>query len=157
MIIKKELLEKKRDDMLKLAQGKYLTFVDDDRISNDYIDEIMYAIVKDNDTDCIVYNSETRLEHLSNKKVLCKYGIEFNKTEYINDEQTQWRGKPSHTMIWKSMIAKKHSFSNMGHGEDYEWVKRACLDIKTQHRINKILYYYDACYKTTSEFKDIYI
>ena len=151
---KKRTIGKKRDDMLKLAQGKYLTFIDDDdRISNDYIDEIMNAIAKNNEIDCIVYNNETKLEHLSNKKVLCKYGIEFDKTGYINDEETQWRGKPAHTMIWKSMIAKKHSFSDMGHGEDYEWVKRACLDIKTQHRINKILYYYDACYATTSEFK----
>ena len=39
---KKRTIGKKRDEMLKLAQGKYVTFVDDDdRISDDYVDEIM--------------------------------------------------------------------------------------------------------------------
>ena len=53
---KKRTIGKKRDEMLKLAQGKYVTFVDDDdRVSEDYVDEIMNAITN-NDVDCIVYN-----------------------------------------------------------------------------------------------------
>ena len=147
---KKRTIGKKRDEMLKLAQGKYVTFVDDDdRLSEDYVYEIMNAITN-NDVDCIVYNTETTIE-TTNIKVLCKYGIEFTETGYINNEQTQWRGKPAHTMIWKSSIAKKHNFLDMGNGEDYNWVNRAYRDIKTQHRIDKILYFYDACYTTTSE------
>ena len=63
----------------------------------------------------------------------------------------EWRGKPAHTMIWKSSIAKKHTYSDKQNGEDVDWVKRAYLDIKTQHRIDKVLYYYDANYNTTSE------
>jgi 2-polyprenyl-3-methyl-5-hydroxy-6-metoxy-1,4-benzoquinol methylase len=147
---KKRTIGKKRDEMLKLAQGKYVTFVDDDdRLSNDYVDEIMNAITN-NDVDCIVYNTETTIE-TTQKKVLCKYGVEYSNSGYINSEQTQWRGKPAHTMVWKSMIAKIHPFSNMSHGEDYDWVNRAYKDVKIQHRIDKILYYYDACYTTTSE------
>ena len=147
---KKRTIGKKRDEMLKLAQGKYLTFVDDDdRLSDNYVNEIMNAI-KNNDVDCIVYNTETFIE-TTNKTVLCKYGVEFTKTGYINDENTEWRGKPAHTMVWKTSIAKKHPFLNMSNGEDYNWVNRAYLDIKTQYRIDKILYYYDACYTTTSE------
>lgn len=148
---KKRTIGKKRDEMLKLAQGKYVTFVDDDdRLSNDYIDEIINAINRNENVDCIVYNTETNIE-TTNKKVLCMYGTEFTKTGYINKEHTQWRGKPAHTMVWKSSIAKNHPFLDMNNGEDYNWVNRAYLDIKTQHRIDKILYYYDACYTTTSE------
>ena len=54
-------------------------------------------------------------------------------------------------MIWKSSIAKKHNYSDKQNYEDTDWVKRAYLDIKTQHRIDKVLYYYDANYATTSE------
>lgn len=39
----------------------------------------------------------------------------------------------------------------MQHGEDIDWSKRACLDIKEQTRIDKVLYYYDTNYSTTSE------
>ena len=155
---KKRTIGKKRDDMLNLAQGKYVTFVDDDdRLSDDYIDEIMNAIVVSttttniditNDVDCIVYNTICCVNNGSIKK-LCKYGIEFTLGN-INGG-LEWRGKPAHTMVWKSSIAKKHRFSDMGWGEDFDWVNRAYLDIKTQHRIDKVLYYYDANYATTSE------
>jgi hypothetical protein len=54
-------------------------------------------------------------------------------------------------MVYKSSVAKKHIYSNMTSGEDVDWVKRACLDIKEQTRIDKVLYYYDAEYNSTSE------
>jgi len=144
---KKRTIGKKRDEMLKLAQGKYVTFVDDDdRVSEDYVDEIMNAITN-NDVDCIVYNVICCVNNGTNK--LCKYGIEFEYGD-INGG-LEWRGKPAHTMVWKASIAKKHYYSNRQNGEDVDWVKRAYLDIKTQHRVDKVLYYYDANYATTSE------
>lgn len=144
---KKRTIGTKRDEMLKLAQGKYVTFVDDDdRLSNDYVDEIMNAITN-NDVDCIVYNVICCVNNGIEK--LCKYGIEFEYGDINNG--LEWRGKPAHTMIWKASIAKKHNYSNRQNGEDMDWVKRAYLDIKTQHRIDKTLYYYDANYATTSE------
>lgn len=150
---KKRTIGKKRDDMLKLAQGKYVTFVDDDdRLSNEYVDEIMNAIVTNNDIDCIVYNVNCCVNNGRNK--LCKYGIEFEYGD-INGG-LEWRGKPAHTMIWKTSIATKHNYSNRQNGEDMDWVKRAHLDIKTQYRIDKTLYYYDANYATTSETADLH-
>ena len=144
---KKRTIGKKRNEMLKLTQGKYVTFIDDDdRLSNDYIDEIMNAIIN-NDVDCIVYNVNCCVNNGINK--LCKYGIEFEYGD-INGG-LEWRGKPAHTMIWKTSIATKHNYSDKQNGEDIDWVKQAYLDIKTQHRIDKILYYYDANYATTSE------
>ena len=138
----------KRQDLLSLARGEYLTFVDDDdRISDDYVSSIIHAIETNPDIDCIVYNSITCIN--GGSPILCKYGIEF-EYDYILDGK-EWRGKPAHTMIWKSSIAKTHQFNDMGHGEDVNWVKRAYLDIKTQHRIDKVLYHYDAEYTTTSE------
>jgi hypothetical protein len=153
---KKRTIGKKRGEMLNLAQGKYVTFIDDDdRISSDYVDEIMNAINTNADIDCIVYNTETKIE-TTQKIVLCKYGIEYTDIGYINKDQTQWRGKPAHTMVWKTSIAKKHEYSNMNGGEDMDWVRRAYLDIKTQHRIDKVLYFYDACYTTTSETANLH-
>ena len=54
-------------------------------------------------------------------------------------------------MVWNSSIAKKYNYNNIHNGEDIDWVVRAVKDVKKQRRIDKILYYYDACYKTTSE------
>jgi len=146
---KKRTIGKKRDEMLKLAQGRYITFVDDDdRISDNYTDEIMNAIIQNNDVDCFVYNVICCVNNSPIKKI-CKYGTEFEYGD-INGGK-EWRGKPAHTMVWKSSIAKQHNYSNKQNGEDIDWVNRACKDIKNQYRIDKVLYYYDANYATTSE------
>jgi glycosyltransferase involved in cell wall biosynthesis len=150
---KKRSIGQKRQEMVVISQGKYITFIDDDdRISEDYIDEIMKAIDENDDSDCIVYEVICCIE--GDLKKHCKYGIEFEYGD-INQDGTEWRGKPAHTMVWKSEIVKRHRYNDLGHGEDYDWVKRAWQDIKKQIRIDKILYYYDANYSTTSETSGI--
>lgn len=145
---KKRTIGQKRNDMLKLVQGEYLVFIDDDdRIDQDYIFEIMNALSNNKDTDCVVFDCICCVN--SGHEKLCKYGVEFEYGDIFDGKE--WRGKPSHTMVYKSSIAKKHSYSYINNGEDVDWVKRACLDIKVQTRIDKILYYYDAEYNSTSE------
>jgi len=145
---KKRSVGLKRDEMLKVAQGEYLVFIDDDdRISDDYVKEIMNALYNNPNTDCVVFDCICCVNGGYEK--YCKYGIEFEYGD-IN-EGKDWRGKPAHTMVYKSSIAKKHNFSDMKCVEDYDWVARAYRDINEQTRINKILYYYDANYDTTSE------
>lgn len=136
---KKRSIGTKRQDMLNLARGEYLVFIDDDdRISPEYIKEIMDALYANPNADCVVFDCTTTYVQ-SNRKVLCKYGVEF---EYKRWED-EWRGKPAHTMVYKSDIAKKHHYSDKDWEEDMDWVKRACQDIKNQVRIDKVLYYYD--------------
>lgn len=145
---KKRTIGQKRQDLLNLAQGTHLVFIDDDdRISGNYIKTIMDVLNDNLETDCIVFDSICKIN--GNPGILCKYGIEF-EYGYILDG-AEWRGKPAHTMVYKSSIAKKHIYSNIPNGEDVDWVKRACLDIQEQTRINEVLYFYDADYNSTSE------
>jgi len=145
---KKRSIGKKRQEMINLAQGEYVVFIDDDdRISEDYISQIMTALNENPTTDCVVFDSICRVNGGIDK--LCKYGIEFEYGDINNG--LEWRGKPAHTMVYALHIVKKHEYTDMGSGEDYDWVKRACLDITNQTRIDKILYFYDAEYLTISE------
>jgi len=142
---KKRSIGKKRQEMINLAQGQYLVFIDDDdRITEDYVSQIMTKLYENPNTDCVVFDSICSVYGTTK---YCKYGIEF---EYC-DNGLEWRGKPAHTMVYASHIAKKHQYSDMVYAEDLDWVKRACLDIKNQTRIDKVLYYYDAEYSTLSE------
>ena len=145
---KKRSIGKKRDEMLGLAKGEYLVFIDDDdRVSPDYVKDIMTALYENPGTDCVVFDCICKVNSGPDK--LCKYGIEFEYGDILGGKE--WRGKPAHTMVYKSSIAKHHSFTDMGYGEDVDWVKRACQDIRIQTRIDKVLYHYDAEYATTSE------
>ena len=148
---KKRSIGKKRQEMINLTQGEYVVFIDDDdRIADDYVDQIMAALIANPSTDCVVFDCICTVNGGLRKH--CKYGIEFNNGHDVpGTGGTQWRGKPAHTMVYKTEIAKKHSFSDLRNAEDYDWVHRACQDIKTQSRIDKILYFYDAEYGKTSE------
>ena len=146
---KKRTIGKKRQEMIDISQGQYITFIDDDdRIAENYIEEIMRAIYENDDVDCIVYEVLCCIE--GGLKKHCKYSVKFEYGD-IKEDGTEWRGKPAHTMVWKSEIVKKHQYSDVAHGEDIDWVKRAYHDITQEVSIDKVLYYYDANYSTTSE------
>ena len=150
---KKRTVGEKRQDLLNLAKGEYLVFIDDDdRITDDYISSIIETLDQNPNTDCVVFDTICCIENSSLKK-LCKYGIEFEYGDIMDG--LEWRGKPAHTMVYKSSIAKRHSFISINIGEDVDWVKRACKDIQIQTRIDKVLYYYDCKDKTTSETRGI--
>jgi hypothetical protein len=46
-------------------------------------------------------------------------------------------------MVYASRISKKHAFIDASYGEDIQWVRRAANDLKSQTRVDKVLYYYD--------------
>lgn len=143
---KRRTLGEKRDTMLQMAIGDYVVFIDDDdRVAPTYVADILGALEKNPDADCVVFDSICTIN--KTKKVHCKYGIEY---EYTPKYKDVWTGKPAHTMVYKSSIAKNHRYSSCTFGEDVDWVKRACKEIKNQVRIDKVLYFYD-CDKTTSE------
>jgi glycosyltransferase involved in cell wall biosynthesis len=150
---KKRTVGEKRQDLLNLSKGEYLVFIDDDdRISDDYISSIIETLNQNLNTDCVVFDCICCIENSPLKK-LCKYGIEFEYGDINNG--LEWRGKPAHTMVYKSSIAKKHLYISSNFGEDIDWVKRACKDIHIQTRIDKVLYYYDCQADTTSETRGI--
>lgn len=145
---KKRKIGDKRQDMLDIARGEYLVFIDDDdRVSDDYISEVMRVIDSGSSPDCIVY--DTMYSRLGKNHMLCKYGIEYEYNKAVPGSGAVWTGKPAHTMVYKSSLAKSVRYSSINAGEDTDWVIRACKLIKKQERINKVLYFYENDYSET--------
>lgn len=144
---KKRTIGRKRQDLINLSQGKYVVFIDDDdRIADDYVDEIRTTLHNNPDTDCVVFDQFITIDGDMGRRA--RYSIEY---ENFTREGNELRAKPPHTCVYKSSIAKKHPYSDMNSEEDINWINRACVDIKVQTRIDKILYYYDAEYNKISE------
>lgn len=124
---------KKRNLLLDLANGKYTTFIDDDdKVIDTFVDDILVAIEKgelsvEKGHDCIVY--EDIMISIDGSELYGKYGF-----------PPEYKHLPCHRHIWKSEISKKHRYSNMYHGEDFDWIYRAIEDIKSLGRIDKCLY-----------------
>lgn len=130
----------KRNSLLSAANGKYFTFVDDDdRVTDDYVSEIISAIDRSDDADCITYEV---ICSIGPTKIHCKYGLSL---EYNNNNSGVgfWTGKPAHTMIFKSSLCKNVMFPDKNYGEDFDWVQRAIKNLNTELNIPKVLYYYD--------------
>lgn len=141
---KKRSVGSKRNELLKLAQGEYLTFIDDDDdIPDDYIASIMACLQDNPMADCVVFDCITTINDDPTQETYSQYSIRYDYVQWRDGNgKLQWRGKPAHTMVWKSEIAKKYSYVNVNYGEDVDWVKRACTEIKNEIRIDKTLYLY---------------
>jgi glycosyltransferase involved in cell wall biosynthesis len=151
---KKRTVGQKRNELLRMAQGEYLTFIDDDDdIADDYISSIMETLTAHPEADCVVFDCICTINGDVHSQTYSKYSIqyEYNQTPTISPNPlnpswtigNQWTGKPAHTMVYKSTIAKNHIYANQNYGEDVDWVVRACKEIKNEIRIDKILYFYN--------------
>lgn len=135
----------KRNGLLRLAQGRYVSFVDDDdRIAPTYVTDIIEAIHDRPDADVIVFDSEVRLNGGTPKR--CVYGLEYAYT----DLPDLWTGRPAHTMVWRRDLVADIAFPESNYGEDFAWVRLAASRAKVQARIPKLLYFYDF-HEATSE------
>jgi len=138
----KRSIGKKRNDGLNLAQGKYVCFIDDDDlISSDYVQEILFQISLWK-PDVVVFDAIISFNGENHK--LVKYGREFDHTE---DNVAYFR-RPNHLMVHKKSNITEF-FKDVKTGEDDEWASRMLDRIVTQSRIQKVLYYYD--YRTTTK------
>lgn len=126
----------KRNALLKIANGDYITYVDDDDdITDSFMIECLKAI--ETEADLIVFKHEAWI----NGK---KYIIEVDKdnpNEQISDREIVKR-KPLHSNLWKRELVKDIPFPDIMYGEDYQWAGEALKKINTQHKIDKVLHIY---------------
>lgn len=140
---KQMMLGHKRNVMVEMAQGKYIVFVDDDdRIANDYIAQLLKGT--ESDADSIVFQAEVSLNGEPPK--ICYYSKDV-KRDY-NHKDGYYR-IPNHICCVKRDVSLKSSFPNILYGEDAGYGKVLLPHLKTEHKIDKILYYYDYSSDTT--------
>lgn len=140
---KKMMLGHKRNTMVEIAQGKYIAFVDDDdRISEDYIVSLLKGT--ESDADAIVFQAEVSLNGEQPK--LCYYSKDY-KVDY-NKPDAYYR-IPNHICCVKRSVSLKSSFPNVLYGEDAGYGKVLLPHIKTEYKIDAVLYYYDYNSETT--------
>lgn len=141
---KKTALGTKRNDMVTLAQGKYVTFIDDDDdIKNNYIDTLRTACYE-YDVDVINFDVDVTINDEPIKKChySLKYGFDYNtNTEYFRI--------PNHIMCVKKDLIEEVKFKPIIRGEDADYSKRLLPKLKTEKNLNIVLYHYKFNINTT--------
>ena len=130
----------KRNLLLSCATGDYVTFVDDDdMVTVDYVPTLLEAI--ENGTDVITFGVK-QTETMGDKQIIrmMEFDIAYGKNHSLNGVK---RFIPDHLCCFKRGVALQAEFPNKSLGEDHIWAERVLPFIKSQHKIDKVMYYYN--------------
>jgi len=130
----------KRNELMKLAKGKFIAFVDDDDdVSDDYVPLICRTIEENPEIDCI--GIKGIISFCGNNPRIFIHSLRYKK--YFTKEGTYFR-PPYHLNPIKREIAVKYSFEDISYSEDIDWALRICRDqaLQKEYFLDQIIYYY---------------
>lgn len=127
----------KRNDLVQMAKGEYLAFVDDDdNVSLSYIEEMLKGCESGKDIISFM-----QLAKINDSWSYIDFSINNINDEFRPNSIT--RRKPFHVCGIRSEIAKKYSFPDVGYGEDWNWMEQVLKDVKTEYKIDEVLHFYN--------------
>ena len=148
-------ISEKRNDLLQMARGKYIAFLDDDdAVSKDYMSKILTAI-DENDVDCISFNQWCSI---NGEPMDVEFGIGNPHGQLWRDEDGflgDIKRPPYHMCLWRREIAQSEAFNpvygaNGQSSEDIDWLMRLYPKIQTEHHIDDSLHGYIYSSQTTT-------
>jgi tetratricopeptide (TPR) repeat protein len=127
---------RKRDELLRLAQGQFVAFVDDDDdVKPDYISSLVKAIRFAPFVDVIVFETLVSVDGGPWKE--CVYDLHG---EMVDGEV--YERLPNHICCWRRELALTQPHMDVNWGEDNWWSFEIIKKARTQYRIDKPLYVY---------------
>ncbi len=138
----------KRDRLVQMAAGKYISFIDDDEdFFPGYIEYMVDACRKD--MDVITFMQKSTID---GKSFTVNFDLSYfdkNNPDAEVEQTKKIRGKyqdinrpPFHVCGWRSSIAKKYRFPHVGYGEDWHWCKQVLMEVNTQYKIPGFMHHY---------------
>lgn len=140
---KQRSIGRKRDNLLRLARGHYVAFVDDDDwIAPDYVSSILDA---GQSADVITFEQVSTVNGLTSRVI---FGLGQPNEPFNPDGIT--RRNAWHVCAWRRSLAILSAFTDCNYGEDWAFAARLCAvqGLKETH-LPKVLHYYRHDSKTT--------
>jgi glycosyltransferase involved in cell wall biosynthesis len=133
---KKMSVGRKRNLLLEMSKGDYVSFIDDDDwVTDDYVDQILLKI--EENADVITFNLARHEDGSSDKIYHYSLGIE---REY--DTDNAFYRLPNHLMAYKRTIASKALYDDVSSDETHSWFQAIKPYLSTSSSIDKVLYNY---------------
>lgn len=136
---------KKRNKLLRDAEGEYVCFIDDDDlVSENYVQLLMEGIEKG--VDCC--SLKGIITEDGKNPLIFEHSIRYNEYKTVADSQpgeVRYERFPNHLNCIKASIAKQFRFPEKNYSEDTEWatmIHKSGL-LKVEHYIPQVIYYYE--------------
>jgi len=150
----------KRNELMRIARGNHLTFLDDDDdVANNYIEKLVMTIDNHSTADVVSFNQICYLEG-KEARVFAEIGNPHE--DVLLDPLNPNRYKdtlrpPYHWCVWKTSLARSENFRASFSGgstgqstEDIDWLKRLYPKVKDSVYLeNDFLHIYRWSSKTT--------
>jgi hypothetical protein len=122
----------KRNRLVALAGGQYVSFVDDDdQVTTDYVSSIVEGLGSRPDLLCFQV-----LVRGHGRERLCRYHPALRHA----DLPTEYHRKPNHLMVWRRELVQP--FPALSFGEDTAWAEKMAGLAKSVVIIDRPLYTY---------------
>jgi glycosyltransferase involved in cell wall biosynthesis len=144
----------KRSTLLNLVRGRWMVFIDsDDLVSPNFIELVTLALQDNLLIDLLLY--QTRVFAPDKPDYVCYYDKDISKENrrWEGDPITAYYGPPAHHHVWRSELVKPFAFIDANVGEDFDWVQRVLPLVKTQYKIEQVLYHYRYDTNTSESYK----
>ena len=129
----------KRNRLLGMASGDYISFVDDDDlVSGDYVTKILTALVGSPDC-CSLQGELTYARKKTNNKFIFKHSLKYD--HWYSDNGIYYRC-PNHLNTVKREIALQVGFPELNVNEDRVYSNSLYSLLKTETEIDGTIYFY---------------
>tara|TARA_R110002020_G_C16317913_1_gene774485 strand:+ start:1422 stop:2048 length:627 start_codon:yes stop_codon:yes gene_type:complete len=139
-------ISEKRNELLKLARGSHLAWIDDDDdVADNYVDRLTETIEKNPDVDVISFNQICYLEGME-AKVFAQMGNPHEEVVLSHTDPTRYKDTlrpPYHWCVWKTSLAQSEDFKSdvlipgSDVGEDFDWLNRLYPKVKNSIYLDK--------------------
>lgn len=129
----------KRNNLINDAKGEYIIFVDDDdRVSADYVEQVMVGINRG--VDAVTITSIITVDGKNPRFVI---DSPYQENRFYKN--TYYRGV-QHLDAVKRELASQIKYEDISFGEDAKWTKAMHESglIKTWYRVGKPIYFYES-------------
>lgn len=135
----------KRNLLMGLANGEYISFIDDDDTPDEkYIEFIYPQLNKAGAPDLLTFGIQVQDENPPHEtfKSIFQDWDNLSGDGYFTEEG-DWRGIPSHFHVWKRKFVERVRFPSTSWREDLDWMRRAKYAVNVTEDISDILLYYN--------------
>lgn len=135
---------KKREALVKEANGEYLCFLDDDEsVSPNYVETLMRLAKQD--ADVCTFRAIVKMQNFWS---VLDMRLVYNFHDQLNPDYTVRRA-PWHVCPMRSKYAKLFHFQDINAAEDSEWMKKVLTRCTTEAHTDKVILQYN--HKSESE------